>query len=166
MSDLLTVKNEGEEIELSLEDIAGIDMGDVEEFNGFENLPAGIFDFAVKDAGLETVETKDGIKAVIFFSLEVEKVHVLVDDAIDPDSIIGSLHRETVWINDIEKGVGQAKAVMTNAGFTAKGKLEDLLDAFCGSKFTAPIKHTKNKNDPDIVYANLVTKKITPMLAE
>ena len=35
-----------------------------------------------------------------------------------------------------------------------------MLDAFCGTQFDAPVKQTKDKNDTDKVYANIVIKKI------
>ena len=163
MSEAITVKNEGEEIELGLADIAGIDMNEVAEFEGFEATPKGLYDWEVKDAGLDTVETQNGNKGIIYFDLEATNCHALINDDRDPESMVGTKHRETIFIGDVAKSVGQAKAIMTNSGFVGKGKLDEMLDAFCGHAFTAPIKQRKDKNDTDKVYANLVIKKITPL---
>lgn len=163
MSELINIKNDGEEQEVSLMDIAGIDMADVQEFEGFEATPKGLYDWEVKDAGLDTVETKNGNAGIIYFDLEAINCHTLIGDDRDPASMTGTKHRETIFIGDVAKSVGRAKSLMANAGFQAQGKLSELLDAFCGHTFTAPIKQRKDKNDADVVYSNLVIKKVTPV---
>ena len=163
MSEMINIKNDGEEQEVSLTDIAGIDMNEVQEFEGFEATPKGLYDWECKDAGLDTVETKNGLSGIIYFDLEVTNCHTLIGDERDPATMVGSKHRETIFIGDVAKSVGQAKALMQHAGFNAAGKLDELLDAFCGHAFTAPIKQRKDKNDSDVVYSNLVIKKITPI---
>ena len=155
----VTIKQDGEEADVSLADIAGIDMNNVEAFEGgFEPTPKGVYLFEVKDAGLDTVNDK----AVIYFECEVAAVYALVDDDKDPESMIGWKHRESIFVGDLAKSVGQAKAIMQNAGFTGSGTLEQMLDAFCGSQFVAPVKQRKDKNDTDKVYGNIVVGKITP----
>lgn len=159
----VTIKQDGVEADVSLADIAGIDMTSVEAFEGgFEPTPKGVFLFDVKDAGLDQLETKNGQSAIIYFDTEVAECYTLVDDEKDADSMVGWKHRETIFVGDLAKSVGQAKAVMQNAGFTGSGTLEQMLDAFCGSQFIAPVKHRKDKNDTDRVYANIVVGKITP----
>lgn len=157
------VKQDDGDTEVSLADIAGIDMTSVEAFEGgFEPTPKGVYLFDVKDAGLDTI-TVDGVdKAVIYFETEIAECYALVDDSIEPESMVGWKHRETVFISDLKKSVGQAKAIMQNAGFSGSGTLEEMLDAFCGSQFVAPIKHRKDKNDTDKIYSNIVVSKITP----
>ena len=160
MSDKMIVKNDGEEIEVSLADIANIDMNEVEAFEGgFEPTPKGVYQFLVKDAGLDTINDK----AVIFFELEVEQVLALADDDKDPESLVGWKHKETIFVGDLAKSVGQAKAIMQNAGYVAQGNLETLLDGFCGMSFIAPIGWRKDKNDTDRVYSNIKVGKITPV---
>ena len=157
------VKQDDGELEVSLEDIAGIDMNAVEAFEGgFEPTPKGVFLFDAKDAGLDTITVENVDKAVIYFELEVAECYALVDDSIEPESLIGWKHRETIFISDLSKSVGQAKAIMQNAGFTGSGTLVEMLDAFCGSQFISPIKHRKDKNDTDKIYSNLLVSKITP----
>ena len=155
----VTVKTDNVEQEVSLAEIAGIDMNNVEAFEGgFEPTPKGIFRFECKDAGLDTIIDK----AVIYFECEIAECYALVDDEKNADDMIGWTHRETIFISDLAKSVGQAKAIMQNAGFTGSGTLEEMLDAFCGSHFVAPIRHRKDKNDTDKIYSNLVVGKITP----
>lgn len=155
----VTIKTDNEEREVDLAEIAGIDMNNVEAFEGgFEPTPKGLFRFECKDAGLETIVDK----AVIYFELEVQECYALVDDDKDMESMIGWKHRETIFITDLAKSVGQAKAIMQNAGFTGSGTLEEMLDAFCGSQFVAPIRHRRDKNDTDKIYSNLIVGKITP----
>ncbi len=165
----LTVKQQNEagetiETEVSLADLAGIDMNNVDAFEGgFEPTPKGVFRFECKDAGLDIVETKNGDSATIYFDCEVQEVYALLDDSEDPEKLMGLNHRESIFVSDLAKSVGQAKAIMQNAGFSGSGTLEQMQDAFCGHQFIAPIKHRKDKNDTDRVYANLVVKKITPV---
>lgn len=153
------VKQNDEEIEVSIADIAGIDMSAVEAFEGgFEPTPKGVYLWECKDAKIDTINDK----AVIQFELECEECYAILDDEKTPESMVGWKHQETIFIGDLAKSVGQAKAIMQNAGFTGSGTLETMLDAFCGTQFIAPIRQRKDKNDTDRVYSNLVVAKIKP----
>ena len=155
----VTIKQGDEEMEVSLADIAGIDMNDVEAFEGgFEPTPKGVYLWEVKDAGLDTINEK----AVIYFECECVECYTVLDDEKTEEQMAGWKHRETIFVSDLAKSVGQAKAIMQNAGFTGSGSLTDMLDAFCGSQFIAPVKQRRDKNDTDRVYANLVIGKISP----
>ena len=162
--DNVLIKQNDTEMEVGLADIAGIDMNAVEAFEGgFEATPKGVYVWEVKDAGIKPQDSQKGKKATIYFELECQQCLALVDDDRDEESMIGWKHIETIWIGDLAKSVGQAKAICQNAGFEHKGSLEEMLDAFCGHQFVSPIKQRKDKNDTDIVYSNLVIKKITPV---
>ena len=153
------VKQNDEEMEVGLADIAGIDMNNVEAFEGgFEPTPKGVYLWEVKDGGIEEINGK----AVIYFELEAQECYALVDDEREPEAMIGWKHREAIFVSDLAKSVGQAKAIMQNAGFTGSGKLDEMLDAFCGSQFISPIRHQRDKNDTDRIYAKLLVGKITP----
>ena len=169
----VTITQDGQEGEVSLLDIAGMDMAGVEEFEGgFDTTPKGVYHFRCKDAELTSVtyaDKKTGndiTRAIIQFEFEIVNVMAFVEDNINPDEWIGKQHRETVFITDVAKGVGQAKAIMSNAGFTGSGSLQELLDAFVGTEFDAPVAQRKGKNDPDHVYANVKIGKIVPHAVE
>ena len=149
--------------EVSLADIAEIDLGEVEEVTGFETLPAGVYEFRVKGSELTTIDTKDGPRGAIVNELEVINVLNLVGATeADPESLIGKTHRETFFLSNLEEGVGRQKALMARSGFAEAGKLTDLLDQFTGHTFVAALKTRKDKNDPDIVRANIDLKKVQP----
>lgn len=162
MSETFTVKNDGEDVDVGLADIAGIDMSSVEEFEGgFEPTPKGVYHFRCKDAGLDEVADKP----VIYFESEVVECLGLVSEEKSAEDMAGWVHKETIFIQDLAKGVGQAKAIMTNSGFKGSGALSEMLDAFVGHEFIAPISQRKDKNDTDRVYANIKIGKITPVPA-
>jgi len=163
------ITNDGTEMSVSLADIAGMDMAQVEEFEGgFDPTPKGVYHFRCKDAELTQIDFKDKktgedvTRAIIQFDMEIVNVLAFVDDGINVNDWIEKVHQETVFITDVAKGVGQAKAIMTNAGFTGNASLQELLDAFVGTEFDAPIAHRKNKDDPDVIHANIKIGKIIP----
>ncbi len=160
MTDNYVVKNDGEDVEVGLADIAGIDMANVEEFEGgFEPTPKGVYHWRCSDAGLDEVADKP----VIYFESEVVECLGIVHESKTEEEMAGWKHRETIFIQDLAKGVGQAKAIMTNSGFKGSGTLSEMLDAFVGHEFVAPITQRKDKNDTDRIYANLKIGKITPV---
>ena len=149
--------------EVSLADIAEIDVGDVAEVTGFETLPAGVYEFQVKNSELTTIDTKDGSRGAIINELEVINVLNLVNaNGTDPESLVGKTHRETFFLSNLEEGIGRQKALMARSGFAEAGKLTDLLDQFTGHTFIAALKTRKDKNDPDRVFANLDLEKVQP----
>lgn len=160
----ITIKEDNEEQEIDLADIANIDMDGIEAFEGgFEPTPVGVYQFNCMDAGIKQINSK----GVIYFELEVEAVHALKEGgAEEAEKLLGWKHEETIFITDVKKSVGQAKAIMQNAGFVGQGKLEDILDAFVGTSFLSPTKQRKDPNDADKIYSNLVVKKITPVPTE
>ncbi len=165
MSDNVTIKQDDNEMEVGLGDILGLDMAQVDAFEGgFVTTPKGLYTWECKDAGLDKLDTVNGARAVIYFECECQVAHAVMenDDGKDEENMVGWTHRETIFISDLAKSVGQAKAIMQNAGFTGSGTLEEMFDAFCGTQFTAPIAHRKDKNDTDRIYANFKVSKITP----
>ena len=149
--------------EVSLADIAEIDLGEVEEVTGFATIPAGVYEFRVQSAELTTIDTKDGPRGAIANELEIINVLNLVGASeVDPESLIGRTHRETFFLSNLEEGVGRQKALMARSGFAESGKLTDLLDQFTGHTFIAAVKTRKDKNDPDRIFANIDLKKVQP----
>lgn len=157
MSENFTVTNNSQEVEVSLADLAGLDMSAVEAVaGGFELTPKGAYVFKVLDAKL--AEFAD--YPVITFELEIIECLALASDDKTPEGMVGVKHDETIFIIDVQKSVGQAKFLMTEAGYRATGTLQELLDGFCGTKFSAKVKHKAKKNDPETIYANIEMKSV------
>lgn len=161
-TDTMVTVGDGDQI--SLADLAGIDMADVVENRGPEPLPAGVYEFTVKEAELKTRESKGVNKPVVELKLEVASCLVLVNSELAPEDYEGQLHFETIWITDVAKDLGRVKALMVDAGLEGSGPVNDLLMSFIGHNFIAPIKHRKNPNDADIIYANIDSKKVRPAI--
>ena len=160
MSSTFAVKNDDNEVEVSLADLAGIDMNEIEEFEGgFDVTPKGAYVFQVKDAKLSEIAEY----AVVAFELEVVECMAIASGDKTPESMVGVIHEENIFIIDVKKSIGQAKFLMRQAGYTATGTLNELLDGFCGTKFAAKIKHKAKKNDPDTIYANIDMKSVKPV---
>ncbi len=167
MSNNVTVRNEkGKDQIVSLADIAGVDMTAIQEYEGgFDPQPKGVYTFEVKDCEIKTIETRKGDRAVITIETEITAVHAIIDPDVNPEEQLGKTYVETIFISDLAKGLGSLKAIMSNGGFVGSGKLQEMMDAFCGHCFISPIKHRKDKDDADKIYDNFDVKKITPVPA-
>ena len=143
----------GEE-DVSLSDIAGIDMDNVEEVDyGFETMQKISANWRVKEAKLDAFDEKPVIKV----TCEVINCFAVLSatETRKPEEFIGKVHDEIFNLNkDPIAGLGRAKKFMHDAGFQGNGTLQSLLDGFAGTTFDANIKHTKSKKNPDAVYAN------------
>lgn len=157
------VELNGGKQDVSLEDLAGLDMDTVELFEGgFDPTPKGSFRFLAKDVRLDEIADKPVIK----FELEIVACHAIDSETKDGNTVLGLIHEENIFINDVAKSFGYAKAIMQAAGFTGTGTSKQLFDAFCGTQFDAVIKQKPKKDDPDVIYANLKLKSISPVVAE
>lgn len=153
------VKFDGQDVEIDLAELAGLDMADIEaDAGGFSATPKGYYMFTVKDAKLTDIADMP----VIGFELEVAECYAVASDVETPESMVGKVHEENIFVNDVRKSVGQAKFLMQEAGYVGTGSLNDQLDGFCGHKFKAKIKHRAKKNDPDTIYANIDMKSVKP----
>ena len=149
---------------VDLASLAGVDMSEVQEVRSLV-LPAGQYLMKVIDAKLESREVQDRSddaapdakinKPVIDFELEVTDCMALTDDKLDPGAMVGRKHHNSIWITDLAKDLGRAKAFMADIGVDCAGALETLLNESHGVEFVTTITNTKDKNDPDRVYANL-----------
>lgn len=139
---------------VSLADLAGIDMADVAEVRG-STFPAGGFQFMVEEAKLAVIGQGDKQKAGIQFKFVCRDVISLIDASKDAESIIGKFHVETCFLTDPTEGLGHAKAFMADSGYKAAGKLGEILNGFVGHEFRCRITNNADKNDKDIIYANI-----------
>lgn len=162
MSDNIKFKNGDEEQEISLGDLAGLDMSGVEEKH-FTVQPAGVYEFKCLDAKLGKMETVNGETAVVQFEMEIVNCHAVIGEkAVGvphvPEDQIGKKYTETFFLTTSDS-LGYLKGFMSDTGFTGSGTLQQMLDAFHGHAFIGAVKHTKDKNDADKVYTNLAKCK-------
>lgn len=156
-----TLVQVGEE-EISIMDIAGLEMGDIEEYRQ-TTTPAGKFMWRILEAKLEPreVTNKDDpnggkiTKPAITFELESQNCFALTNEKLDPASFVGTKHFESFWINDAVKDLGRVKAFLVDIGLTGSGSLTDLLAQAQGVEFVSDISNTPDKNNPDYIYANM-----------
>lgn len=148
--------------EVSLMDLAGISMDDVQEFRSSAT-PAGRFLWRVVEAKLEMREAtnKDDPqgpkinKATVNVELESQNCFALTDEKLDPANYVGIKHNETTWISNADKDIGRVKAFLVDIGITGSGTLNDLLAQAQGVEFVSEVTNRPNKDNPDYVYANL-----------
>lgn len=157
-NEIVTFIQNGEETEVSLTDIASIDMSQVEEVR-FENRPAGMYHMKVIDAKVTALGKEKPTPAVVI-ECEVQNCMSLVDGS-DTAAQIGKTHRETFFMKDGD-GIGRLKAFLVDTGFQGTGSMKDVLDAFHGHEFDGIIKHKVDKNDTDRVYVNFAPGKVKP----
>ncbi len=139
---------------VSLADIAGVDMDDVAEVRG-STFPGGTFQFVTEDAKLTVVGSKDDRKPGIQFVFKCTDVFSLTDSAKDANSVIGKKHNELCFLTEPLEGLGRAKAFMADVGYKGTGRLDAILDGFKGHEFKAQIKQRVDRNDKDLIYANI-----------
>ena len=134
-------------------------------FFGFEAFPAGMFDWQLKDAGFETMDTVKGKQATIFFKFDCLRVHSLKDRSIDPDEIVGREHVERVFISDVMRDIGKARAIIEACGGTwgpsLPKNLADITMRAPGA--TAGIVSTYIK-EKDRTYSNMDVRSIKPLV--
>lgn len=152
---------------LSLAEVAGLDMSKVEA-KRFSILPVMSGFFEVVEAKLETQDNEDWpLRILITCKVIGVNELVLSDPTQDKTAYAqkmvndGAMHDERFGISakDPGAGVGYAKAFMEDAGvaFPPEGtQLAQLLSGMAGLRFPGRIKHRKDRNDAEKVYANLV----------
>lgn len=145
------------EEKLTLAQIAGVNMDDVEEFR-FEVIPVGAYTFQVMTSSLDEIG-KDELPAAVI-NVKVLDVHGLTGlvEGDDEANYVGKEHRETFFIRDV-KDIGRIKAFMTDIGYAGTGDLGDVVADLEGHTFSARIKHRADKNDKSVKYANIVVDK-------
>lgn len=149
----------------SLADLSELDISDIEEIR-FENLPAGVYGFEVKNAELSEKDNKDGDNRIIAtFTLEVVTVESVIARNIEAESLVGKKHTEKNYIvpdqgqQKVAEGVGRLRAFLKDMGCANEGKLADVVAASIGHQFIAPIVERPNPNDRTSPFAQLKLKK-------
>ena len=151
---------------VALGDLLGSDVSAVSPFFGFEKFPEGLYDWTLKDADITVRDTKNGKMACIYFEWIATNVHTLKDASIDPAEVLGREYMDNIFVHDPMRAIGQARAIIEQAGGSWGTSLPDNLAAF---KAAAPgvtfgITQSKDKNDPDKVYSNTDMRSIKPLV--
>jgi hypothetical protein len=144
--------------QLSLAEIAGVNLDDVEEFR-FENLPVGAYTFQVVEAGLDEVGSNGKLAAI--FKTKVLETHGLVGlpDGEDESNYVGKDHRETFFVSEAQD-IGRIKAFLKDIGLESSGvTLGDAVASAESHVFSGRIKHRTSPQDKSVKYANIVLDK-------
>lgn len=150
---------------VSLSDIANLDVSDVKEVR-MGILPKLTARFRVTKMELTSRNTKkQGQKPVLAGQFEVVEVHNCLDDEEDVDALVGRKHSEAWFIgvgdppNPVED-IGRWKAFLTDTGFQAVGKTNQICENVIGHEFIATTQHRKDPNDSDITYCSFNPSKL------
>jgi hypothetical protein len=152
---------------VTLADLAGISMDDVQERRG-EAFPKGVFVFEVEGGEdvprLRAIGEGEKAKGGVIFALKCLDVIGVADPEFnsDPSTLIGKVHRETFFLSSGES-LGYLKAFIKDIGAPYNPKLVEMLSTCAGVRFQAPIGKRKDKDDADKVYTNIVRQKIKPL---
>lgn len=148
---------EGEEIEFSLADLAGLDASEIAEVR-FEQLPAGLYIFRGTEAKLEEGTNRDDERRVILkMKMEVVEAKSVLERGIDKDDLIGKKHSENQYIvpEKAAEGIGIIRALYSDIGLPNAGALggvegqpEGFIDGFVGHEFPGKIIKQGRKGDP------------------
>lgn len=136
--------------QLSLADIAGIDMDDVQEVRRFV-FPTALCQWKCDKAELKLFGKEGEQNFAVTFDLVCEDVLSVADKNVNTDALVGKKHTEFAPFNktDPVETIGRAKAFMSDAGFKGKGKLGEVLEQFAGTRFGAKINQFAMRNDTD-----------------
>lgn len=147
--------------ELSLADLADIDVSDVEEMR-FETLPQGVYEFEVTAADMEEKLNKDEERRFLAaFEYKILAVKSVLEAGVDKEALVGKIHKEALFINPgaepkaVQEAIGRIRAHITDMGCDSAGKLGDIVRNTKGHIFTSRLVHQKDKNDKTVVYAKL-----------
>ena len=154
-------KFEIEGAELSLADLAGINMDEITEHRGGP-FPAGMFDFEVTAAPLGEIGKENKYPAAMTEFKILNVVSIDPGQEVDPAALVGTTYAETIIIGSAQN-LGSLKALVADTGGKSSGRLAEMLEGWVGCRFRGRIKHKKNKNDEDIINARLVRSKVKPL---
>lgn len=136
---------------VSIAELAGLDMGDVEAKRFGAVTPIGAYRFQIEAGGLEQL----GDHIVAKFVCKITVVHGVADPELEATALVGNEHQELFFVKDLDS-LGYLKQFMLDIGMTASGPLQQLLGAAAGISFDANVQHRKDKNDTSRIYTKLV----------
>lgn len=140
---------------MSLADIAGLDVSDVEELRS-SALPAGLYTFEVTKTLLETRSVKEDTETryVAVVELKVIEVDTIVEKGVTESEVLGKTYTENFFIDPAEaqKGIGYLKGFIADVGGDNSGPIggvegapEGFLDRLVTHRFPAKIVKKKDR---------------------
>jgi len=149
------VKVNGEDQDVSMEDLLDLDMSEVEEsYGGFEAFPKGVYHFRCTESELTTMGANDEYLVAKMVFKVVQCFDLIHDEKSVDDMVDAELH-QNVFIKDAAKDLGKVKGALVKLGVTSSGRLKDLMAEAVDKELVGTVKHSRNKNDPDNPYVNL-----------
>lgn len=166
---LVNIKMDDDVGDVSLLELMNFDITDMEAVRGMPLVPEGVYEWRITGAEIGSMEVFDKeldakvSRATVSFKLEALACRQVKDPELDPAALnsIGFMHR--IFIKDFKRDIGRVKAFLEDIGMNAGGSLQTLLEMAQGMEFVAAIKHTRDKNDKDKMYANLDDRTISPI---
>lgn len=140
----------------SLADLADLDVSGIDEIR-FETLPAGIFDFIIRNPTIDEGTNSEQEKVFYFnCGCEVEECVSLLEGG-DVAALKGKTHnhRQNIEPADPEKGIGRIRAFVSDVGLDSSGKLGAIVENLKDHRFRAKIVTTTDKIDRSRKFANL-----------
>lgn len=168
MNELFTVELGGAPQQVSLLDLAGLNMDQIAEVRGFPVPPEGVAEWKITGGEVGTGEFNDKAaggkvkRPYVQFICTAQAYRTVKDPSLNPADLVGIEHRERFIIKDVLKDLGRAKSFMVDVGQTGSGTLEQLVHNCVGLEFVAAMKHTADQNDKDRKFANFVQSSIEP----
>jgi len=148
---------DGERISLST--IGDVDMSEVDAVR-FTLIPKGKFRFQIDGPGeLTTVGEGDEQYARITLKAKIVEVVTLIDKKESADEMIDKVHTEMFNLKT-KDAIGRYAAFLEDSGYAQGGSLNESLANLDNHVFLAKIRHTKSKNNADIIFANLDFKDV------
>lgn len=116
---------------MSLADIAGLDVSDVEELRSSQ-IAAGLYTFEVVRTLFEertvTKDDEDQMRYVGVIELKVIEIEAIAERGVEESDVMGKSHTETFFIDpsEAQKGIGFLKGFVTDIGADSKGAIGGL----------------------------------------
>lgn len=166
--DTLQINNAGTMVDVTVEQLLGFDLQQVEEVRGFPLAPEGVYEWRIMEWSNKSVEwmPKDATEKIKSMVLECLLECILCrqtkDPEIDKTSLVGMQYTEGFFLSSAED-LGRVKALFVDIGMSGAGTVQTLCDQSIGKEFVAPLTHRKDKNDTSKVYANLDRTAVEPL---
>lgn len=173
-NEVFSVVIDGENLNISLADLAGLDIGEIEPYRGMEIAPEGVAEWRVARYEMGTMEVNDktsptgrAMRGFVSLTCEAIAYRSMRDTSLNPADYAGTEVRHMFFIGNIRKDIGKIVSFMQDTGYTpAPNSLKESLEQYVGHEFLAAVRHRKDANDPDRVYANFDLKTLRPLQAQ